>query len=105
MKNLEFSNLQSWLLQDNVFACRMICYLESIIVQSVNSDIDSTADPANTSLSLKDQDSDHEFHERLAVDSNAVAAKTQIHFFNHIMICFKYCQRDAEKNACRFDMS
>jgi len=102
--NLEFSNLRGRLLQDGAFAHRVICYLESIIAQSVNFDIDSTAGPANTPPSSKGQDSDHEFHERLAVDSNAVAAKTQIHSSNHTATCFKYRQRGAGKNACRFGM-
>ena len=104
-RNLEFNNLQDQLLQDDVFAHRMICYLKFIIVQNINFDIDSTANSANTSFSSKNQDLNHEFHERLAVNSNTVAVKTQIHFFNHTVICFKYHQKDVEKNVCRFNMS
>ena len=82
----------------------MICYFKFIIVQSINFDIDSIADSANTSLFFKDQNLNHEFHEKLAIDNNTIVIKTQIHFFNHIVTCFKYHQKNAEKNACRFDM-
>ena len=82
----------------------MICYLKSIIAQSINFDIDSIVNSANTSFSSKDQDSDHKFHEKLAVDNNIIAVKTQIHFFNHMMTCFKYHQKSTEKNSCRFDI-
>ena len=83
----------------------MICYFESIIAQNVNFDIDNTVNSANTSFSFKDQNLNHEFHERLVVNNNVIVVKTQIHFFNHTTTCFKYCQKNAEKNSCRFNMS
>ena len=82
----------------------MICYLKSIIAQSINFNIDSTADSANILFSFKNQDSDYEFHEKCAVNSNTIIIKIQIHFFNHIITCFKYHQKDTKKNACKFDI-
>ncbi len=102
--NLDFSNLRDRLLQDPAFALRMIHYLESIIVQSVNPHVDGTARPANMPPSSKDQESDYEFHERLIIDSHTVAAKTQIHSSNHTATCFKYRQRGVGKKTCRFGM-
>ena len=103
-ENLEFNNLWDWFLQDDVFAHKMICYFKSIIVQNINFNIDNIISSANTLFSFKDQDLNHEFHERLAVNSNIIVIKTQIHSFNHTTTCFKYCQKNAEKNACRFNM-
>jgi hypothetical protein len=104
--NLQFNTLRDRLLQDGAFAHRVIRYLESIIVQSINSDIDSVTEsgPANMPPSSKGPDSDDEFHQRLAADSNAVACKTQIHSSNHTATCFKYRQRGKGKDACRFGM-
>src|SRR5947207_12951307 len=102
MRNLEFSNLQNQLLQDDVFAHKIICYFEFIIAQNINFDIDSTADSANISFSFKNQDLNHEFHEKFAVNNNIIVIKTQIHFFNHTTTCFKYHQKNTEKNSCRF---
>ena len=103
-RNLKFNNLQNWLLQNNVFAHKMICYFKFIIVQNINSDIDSTADSANTSFFFKNQDSNHKFYEKLAVNNDVIVIKTQIHSFNHMITCFKYHQKSIEKNSCKFDM-
>ena len=86
------------------FAYRIICYFKFIIIQNINFDIDSIADSANTSFSSKDQDLNHEFHEKLVVDNNMIVVKTQIHFFNHMITCFKYYQKNIEKNACKFNI-
>ena len=67
--NLEFNNLRDRLLQDGDFARRVIRYLESIIVQSINLDIDSSSTEtgaANTSPPSKGPESDDEFYQRLA---------------------------------------
>ena len=77
-------------MQDDVFAHKMIYYFKFIIVQNVNFDIDNIADFINTSFSFKNQNLNHEFHEKLAVDNDVIAVKTQIYFFNHIITCFKY---------------
>jgi hypothetical protein len=104
--NLEFNSLRDRLLQDDVYAQRLIRYLESIIVQSINLDVDtdSSTGPINMPPSSKSQESDHEFHERLGTDSNAVACRTQIHSSKHTATCFKYRQTRLGKNACRFGM-
>jgi hypothetical protein len=104
--NLEFNTLRDRLLQDGDFAHRVIRYLESIIVQSINADIDSSTElgPTSTPPSSKGLDSDYEFHQKLAVDSNTVASKSQIHSSNHTATCFKYRQRGPGKDACRFGM-
>ena len=61
--NLAFSDLRDRILQDRDFANRMIRYIESIIVESINSDINSTTNsgPANIPPSSKGPDSDDEF--------------------------------------------
>lgn len=100
--NLEFNTLRDRILQNAALAHRVICYLESIIIESINPDIDSNTGPINTAPSSKGQESDHEFHERLAADSNAVASKTQMHSSKHTATCFKYRQKG--KKACRFRM-
>ena len=104
MRNLEFSNLQNQFLQDDVFVYKMIYYFKFIIVQNINFDIDNIVNSANTLFFFKDQDLNHKFHEKLAVNSNTIVVKTQIHSFNHTATCFKYHQKNAEKNSCRFDM-
>lgn len=106
MGSLAFSTLRERILQDGAFAQRVIRYLESIIVQNINSDNDSIPEsgPANIPPSSKDFGSDDEFHQRLTADSNAVACKTQIHSSNHTSNCFKYRQRRQRKSACRFGM-
>ena len=104
--NLQFNNLRNRLLQDSDFAHRLIRYLESIIVQSLNSEVDSNteSEPAKIAPSPEGPNSDDEFHQRLAADSNAVACKTQIHSSNHTATCFKYRQRAQGKDTCRFGM-
>ena len=82
----------------------MICYFKFIIAQSINSDIDSIVNSVNTLFSSKNQNSDHKFHERFAIDNNVIVIKTQIHSFNHTATCFKYHQKNIEKNACKFNM-
>ena len=100
--NHAFSTLRERLLQDEDFAQRMIQYLESIIVESINSYNDSTleSESTNAAPSSKHANSDIEFHQKLMADSNAVARKTQIHASNHMSTCFKYGQK---KTKCRFD--
>jgi hypothetical protein len=101
MGNLAFSTLRERILQDGAFAQRMIHYLESIIVQSINSDNDNIPEsgPANAPPSSKDPGSDDKFHQRLTADSNAVACKAQIHSSNHTSTCFKYRQKGQGKGA------
>jgi len=106
MGNLAFSTLRERILQDGAFAQRVIHYLESIIIQSINSDNDSIPEsgPANIPPSSKDPGSDDEFHQKLMADSNTVACKAQMHFSNHTATCFKYRQKGQGKAACRFGM-
>jgi hypothetical protein len=73
--NLAFGTLQDRLLQDKPFASRMIRYLETIIVQSIDLDIDGRL---NSELeivppSAKNAETDHEFHVRLSIDGNTIA--------------------------------
>ena len=79
--------------------------MESIIVQSIDSQIDDNIEivPANMLPSPKGQESDHEFYIKLLADSNAVARKIQIHSLNHNATCFKYYhQKGQGKNVYRF---
>ncbi|KAH6664042.1 hypothetical protein B0J14DRAFT_569991 [Halenospora varia] len=74
---------------------RMIRYLESIIVQSLDLDIDSrtNVEPEVMPPSTKVPETDDEFHVRLFTDSYAVASKKQLHSSNHNATCFKYNQK------------
>lgn len=81
---LGFSTLRSRVLQHRSFASRMIRYLESIIVHSVDLDIgDGPSELAFIPPSAKKAGTDNEFHSRLSIDSNAVAFKKQVHSSNH----------------------
>lgn len=104
--NLRFITLREQVLNDSDFAARMICYLETIIVQS----IDETepdyqeGDSPNILGSSSDARSDQHFLQVLASDANCVARKKQVHSTYYSAICFKYRLRGADKNGCRFGM-
>ena len=88
--NLDFATLRQRILHDNDFAQRIIRYLESIIVHSIDSLIHDNAEvgPADLPPSSKDQESDDDFYMRLKTDSNAVAQKIQMHSSKHNATCF-----------------
>jgi hypothetical protein len=103
---LAFSNLRDRLITDSEFAARMIHYLESIIIQSIdesiadNSEVNTAAmPPSNNKVQ-----SDDEFLSRLYQDGNSVARKKQMHLKHHLAGCFKYGQKGSKKNTCRFGM-
>ena len=104
--NLAFSTLRNRLLNDNIFATRMIRYLESIIMQSIDSDISDHPEPnlPNMPPSATNLETDYEFHIKLSADSNAVASKKQMHSPKHNATCFKYHQKGNGKSVCRFGM-
>jgi hypothetical protein len=104
--NHAFRTLRERILQDRAFATRMIHYLETIICQSVDLDINGNPDIdlAFKPPSAKDLETDHDFHVRLSADSNAVAWKKQLHSSNHTATCFKYNQPSVGKGTCRFGM-
>lgn len=93
--NLAFSILRDRLLQDKPFASRMIRYLETVIVQSIEVGLDGcpTMEPETMPPSSKTPETDNEFCARLGTDSNAVACKKQVHSLNHNATCFKYGQK------------
>lgn len=68
--NLAFSSLRERLLQDQSFASRMIHYLETIIVQSIDVDVDdrTTIEPETMPPSSRNPETDDEFYARLCVD-------------------------------------
>ena len=104
--NLAFGTLRSRVLSDTEFAARVVRYLEAIIIQSIDESI--THDPEvnlpATGPSAGDSESDHEFHLRLAHDSNLVARSKQLHSKNHFATCFKYRPNDRTRESCRFGM-
>lgn len=67
----------------------MIKYLESNIMQSIDSPDDGNPE------------TDDEFHVRLSIDSNNVAYKKQVHSSNHNAACF---EKGQGKDICRFGM-
>jgi hypothetical protein len=103
--NIEFSTLRNRILRDKPFASRMIRYLESIIVHSIDSDVEGVPnEPAFIPPSARTAETDDEFHSRLSADSNAIACKKQVHSSNHNATCFKYSQKGQGSMACRFEM-
>ena len=100
--NGTFDNLRHRVLNDSEFTQRLISFLESIILNTVN---EAVHDPE---VSLFDQGipsfptdiSDDEFYKQLLVDSHSVADKVQRHSQNHNATCFKY----GKKDKCRFRM-
>jgi len=103
--NIEFSTLRNRILRDKPFASRMIRYLESVIVHSIDSDVEGGPnEPAFIPPSAGTAETDDEFHSRLSADSNAIACKKQVHSSNHNATCFKYGQKVQGSMACRFEM-
>jgi hypothetical protein len=111
--NVEFNILRDRISEDKSFAERMIKYLENIIIQSLHT---SNPDPnhqntpsseaplQSTPPSAKGRETDDEFNQKLAADSNAVAERTQLHSTKHNATCFKYRQKGQQKKTCRFGM-
>jgi helitron helicase-like protein len=79
--NVGFANIRDRILNDSSFAARMISFLESTIVQSVESMPTGIAPmmPDRPHRFSTEDESDDSFCERLDADSNAVAAKVQMH--------------------------
>ncbi|KAJ5215209.1 uncharacterized protein N7498_001616 [Penicillium cinerascens] len=104
--NLAFADLRSHVLADIDFATRVLCYLESVIIQCVDESIplDPEANLPPTCPFASDPESDHDFHLRLANDSNVVAWSKQQHSKNQFATCFKYRPTNQSKNTCRFGM-
>lgn len=72
----------------------MIRYLESVIIQSIDLDVDGSpyVEPAFLPPSIKGAETDHEFHSRLFTDSNTIACNKRLYSSNHNATCFKYSQ-------------
>ena len=103
--NLGFGTLRARVLRDKSFASRMIRYLESIIMHSIDLDLrDGPSELAFIPPSSKGAEADDEFHSRLYIDSNAIASKKQVHSSNHNATCFKYSQKGHGSESCRFEM-
>lgn len=71
--NLDFIYLRDRTLADDLFASRMIQYLESIIVHGLH-DVDPRTGPSASGSEL-----DTEFLQKLSRDSNRVARTEQLH--------------------------
>ena len=103
--NLGFSTLRDRVLQDESFASRMIYYLESIIMYSIDLGLENDpSEPAFVPPSANGAETDDEFYSRLSVDSNAVSCKKQIYLSNHNGTCFKYSRNGQGSETCRFEM-
>ena len=98
--NLGFSTLRDRVLEDEEFTARMINFLESIVIQSVQHVPDGSGIPDRPVPDPREQRSNEELDARVATESNAVAAIAQIHSSSHSSTCFKY----GRKSACRFGM-
>lgn len=104
--NLEFATLRDRVLRDKPFALRIVQYLESVVVHSI--DLDSTRrpniKPALASPSSKGAEANNKFHSRLSIDSNLVARRKQIYSSNHTATCFKYSRKGQGPENYRFRM-
>src|SRR6266850_4394699 len=81
----------------------MIHYVESVICQSIQLDVNDNTD-VDVPPSANDLETDRDFQLRLSADSNAVASKKQIHSSAHTTTCFKYGRSGSGKRSCRFGM-
>ncbi|KAI1829024.1 hypothetical protein DTO027I6_10052 [Penicillium roqueforti] len=104
--NLRFTTMREQVLSDSGFAARMIRYLETIIVQSVDESKPDNHEGCSLNIpsSASGAQSDQQFLQASADDANFVARKKQIHSRHHSATCFKYRLRGTAKNACRFGM-
>lgn len=104
--NLSFADLRSRVLTDADFATRVLHYLESVIIQSIDETtlVDPEVNLAPMCPSASDPESVHDFHLRLADDSNLVARVKQLHSKSHFATCFKYRPTGRSKPTCRFGM-
>jgi hypothetical protein len=94
--NLGFPTLREQVLQGENFRADMINFLESIIIQSVQSLPDRSGIPDRPDPFVQSQESNEEFNERTATEANAVAAVAQLHSSSHTSTCFKY----GRKSSC-----
>lgn len=104
--NLGFAKLCDRVLADNVFASRLILFLETVIMHSIHN-----ADPDNPEIivscaapSPRAFESDAEFMKKIFHDSHSVARIKQLHSKHHTATCFKYSGRLSSKNGSRFGM-
>lgn len=99
--NVGFANIRDRVLNiDSAFAARMIAFLESTIVQGIDTTLGMPPSIPNRPEHFSThEETDDSFHERLTADSNAVAAKVQKHSPTHSSTCFKYGRR----SSCRFN--
>lgn len=104
--NLGFAQLRDRVLADDAFANRLICFLESVIMHSIqNPDLDSPDTVISRAApSTSAAESDAKFMEKIFHDSNNVARIKQLHSKHHTATCFKYSGRLSTKNNCRFGM-
>ena len=97
--NFTFEDLRTRVLNEPVFADRIISFLESVIVNAVEKAIGGDASLQHQPHFPSDL-SDEDFTHHLDIDSQTIADKTQRHSPNHNTTCFKY----GNKSKCRFGM-
>lgn len=99
--NFTFDNIRARVLNDSEFKQRLIFFLESIIVNTVNQALTDTDILSRHDIPPFPSDlTDEEFLRQLHVDSHSVADKFQRHSSSHNATCFKY----GKKSKCRFGM-
>ena len=69
----------------------MINYLENVIVQSMNLEVDGG--PKVELTPIPPLSKGGEIYSRLSTDNNAIACKKQLHSSNHNAVGFEYSQR------------
>lgn len=92
------TNLRHRLLSDPEYANRMVEFIDRIIKCSIVQGEATQPNPDAPSAYMDETDT--EFAQRLADDSNTVAAKRQMHSISHNATCFKYGAAGTGK--CRF---
>ena len=98
--NMNFTDLQDWVLADLDFRNRLVSYLQASISEVVDEiwaseykdnypNLDRFVDDPN--------DSTEQFWSKVEADSNYIFSRCQIH--RHTFTCFKYCKWKAAKSG------
>lgn len=94
--NFGAANLSQRLVSDIEFRARVICYIQSIVRETVDLTTSqrfaAKEPPGSATFKLPDNMTPDEFKDALNIDSNNVAAKVQMHVHSHT--CTKYQRKD-----------
>jgi hypothetical protein len=94
--NFGAANLSQRLISDSQFRDRLITYIQTIVKETVDLTLGQRfvpkEPPGSATFSIPDNMTPEEFENALAIDSNKVAAKVQMHVHSHT--CTKYQRKE-----------